>query len=224
MLWYELNGYKGEELKGSTRLKFLYGHLIESLLVVLAEAAGHTVERLQERVEVDSVRGKIDLVLDGILVDVKSCSSRSFEKFKNGRLFEDDPFGYVAQLSGYKSIIKLPAAFLAIDKTTGDICVLRLPDELTTDVPGRIRTVREAVSRSTPPERCYEDVAEGKSGNRKLSTGCSYCAFKIECWKDSNNGSGLRLFNYSGGPRWFTTVVREPDVYEIKQREEFPSK
>ena len=48
----------------------------------------------------------------------------------------------------------------------------------------------------------------------KLSIGCSYCAYKVDCWSDANDGQGLRKFIYSKGPRWLTKVVSEPNVSE----------
>ena len=38
---------------------------------------------------------------------------------------------------------------------------------------------------------------------------------KIECHKDSNNGLGLRIFDYARGPAFFTEVAVEPRVQEI---------
>jgi hypothetical protein len=218
-LWYELNGYKGEEVRGQTLLKFAYGDATESLLVFLAQASGHTVERLQEEVEVDGVKGHIDCVIDGTLVDIKSCSAYSFRKFQDGSLLEEgnDPFGYVAQLSGYAHALNLPAAWIAFDKQSGEICVLKLPKETIDeyDVASRIGLVRTTCSQSEPPGRCYQDEADGKSGNRKLAVSCSYCAYKFECWKDSNNGEGLKTYIYSTGPRYLTNVTREPKVFSI---------
>ena len=225
-LWYELNNYEGEALEGKTLLKFSYGHLVESLVIILAEAAGHKVEKLQEEIEVDGVKGHIDAVIDGVLVDVKSCSSYSFNKFKYGKVFDDDPFGYVAQLSGYAHALGLPAAWIAIDKVSGEICVLYLPKEKidSYDVRDRIAITRKAISSTTPPERCYQDEPDGKSGNRKLSIGCSYCAFKQECWKDSNNGAGLSVYFYSTGPRYLTNVAKEPKVNKEEAEVNFPIK
>ena len=220
-LWYELNGYKGEELSGKTLLKFSYGDLTESLILVLAEAAGHTVESFQEEIGVDGIKGHIDAVVDGVLIDVKSCSAYSFQKFKTGSLLEEgqDVFGYQAQLCGYAHAKNLPAAWIAFDKQSGEICILELPrskiDEY--DVRRRITEVRSGVSQETPPDRCYEDEPDGKSGNRKLSVGCSYCGFKSECWKDSNEGAGLKVYAYSTGPRFLTTVAREPKTFQISE-------
>ena len=226
-LWYELNGYQGEKLTGQTLLKFSYGHLVESLCIILAEAAGHKVERLQEEIEVDGIKGHIDAVIDGVLVDVKSCSSYSFNKFKYGKVFDDDPFGYVAQLSGYAHALNLPAAWIAIDKVSGEICVLELPQKTINDydVVSRINTVRTAIENKSPPERCYQDEPDGKSGNRKLSIGCSYCPFKLHCWSDVNDGKGLQAYYYSTGPRYLTNVAKEPKVNKEEQVEvNFPIK
>jgi len=225
-LWYELNGYQGEKITGQTLLKFSYGHLVESLCIILAEAAGHKVEKLQEEIEVDGIKGHIDCVIDGVLVDVKSCSSYSFNKFKYSKIFDDDPFGYVAQLSGYAHALDLPAAWIAIDKVSGEICILDLPKEKIDkyDVKQRISTVRNGLSQKEPPPKCYEDELDGKSGNRKLSIGCSYCAFKFECWKDSNGGKGLQTYYYSTGPRYLTNVAKEPKVNKEEAEVNFPIK
>lgn len=213
-LWYELSGYTGEEICGKTHFKFLYGDLLEALLLVLAEASGHKVERLQEEVEVDGIRGHIDAVIDGELVDVKSCSPFSYSKFKDGSLSSNDPFGYVGQLSGYSEAVGLQARFIAVNKVLGDICTLKLEND-GYDIRSRISEVRLAVASSTPPERCYGDVPDGSSGNRKLSIGCSYCNFKHECWKDCNGGTGLQSYLYSTGPRFFTRILKTPRVFPL---------
>ena len=48
----------------------------------------------EKEVEVDGVRGHIDCLIDGWLVDVKSCSQGAFPKFKDGDVFTNDPFAY----------------------------------------------------------------------------------------------------------------------------------
>lgn len=220
-LWYEINGYKPEEIDGKTHFKFLYGDIIECLVLVLAEAAGHEVKRLQEEIEVDGIKGHIDAVIDGELVDVKSASPFGYRKFSDGSLFSNDTFGYTGQISGYAHALQLPARFIAINKVLGDICTLSVSQETINayDVTRRIKTVREAVGSPDAPPRCYVDEPDGKSGNRVLSTGCNYCGWKKECWKDSNDGRGLRVFLYSDGPRYFTSITREPKVFELNNKE-----
>ena len=63
------------------------------------------------------------------------------------------------------------------------------------------------------PERGWEAVPDGKSGNEMLGTACNYCEFKFSCWPD------VRTFRYSAGDRHLTKVVRQPaDKYkEIKR-------
>ena len=214
-LWYELNGYKAEEISGKTSLKFLFGDLIEAVVLVLAEASGHTVERLQEEIEVDGIKGHIDAVIDGVLIDVKSASPYSFDKFKDASLLEEgkDPFGYIGQLAGYSKAIGLPCAWIAINKVSGEICILSLPDQKVTDydVSGRINLVRASIGSSVVPERCYEDEPEGKSGNRKLGISCSYCSYKFTCWPE------VKTYLYSTGPKFLTVIKREPKVFSVNE-------
>ena len=83
------------------------------------------------------------------------------------------------------------------------------------DIRKRISDLKKYLSdKKNKPPRCYEDVEDGASGNRKLCVECSYCAFKVDCWQDVNDGSGLRKFIYSSGPRWLTVVKKEPNVME----------
>jgi hypothetical protein len=203
-----------EELRPATYLKFLYGDVIEQLYLYLAKEAGHSVTDEQREIEVDGIKGHIDAIIDGTVVDVKSASSYAFKKFEEGTVEQDDPFGYVAQLAGYASVLTpgKDAAWWAVDKSTGDMCISPLksvvikhyqPEE-------RIAHLKEVVQQPEPPPLCYDPVPDGKSGNMKLPTGCSYCKHKFRCHPD------VRLFLYSNGPRYLTTVVREPDVPEIK--------
>lgn len=211
-LWYDSQGYDKEELSAKTYFKFLYGDIIEQMVLFLCKEAGHTVEREQEEIEVNGVLGHIDAIIDGVVVDVKSASPYSYQKFKNGTIFEDDAFGYIPQLSGYANVLtpdEAPA-FLAFDKVSGDICVTPISTTIVKDnkPEERIEHLKQVIASPTPPPRCYPDEADGKSGNRKLGVRCSYCAHKQRCWP------GLRTFIYSNGPRFLTNVVREPDVYE----------
>jgi hypothetical protein len=73
----------------------------------------------------------------------------------------------------------------------------------------RIKAIKNIVKLSKPPKRCYEPVPDGKSGNMKLPVGCSYCAYKYECW------DGLRTFIYANGPRYLVEVENLPNVIEV---------
>lgn len=219
-LWYQFHPSETdpvEELEPHTHLKFLIGDIYESVLLFLAECAGHEVSDQQAEVEVDGIKGHIDAVIDGHVVDVKSASTFAFKKFKNGTLADDDPFGYIEQISGYSTALGKPGAFLAGDKQNGHITLLQIPPE---DVEGlkirdRIEHIKEAVKSEVEPDRCYEPQPEGMSGNMALAVGCSYCPFKHRCWADANNGVGIRTFLYSTGPKHLVEVVKEPKVPEL---------
>jgi CRISPR/Cas system-associated exonuclease Cas4 (RecB family) len=218
-LWYSANMPEvAEKMGGKMNFKFLYGDVIEVLLLFLAKEAGHEVTHEQYETEVDGVKGHTDAVIDGVPVDCKSASSYSYQKFANGGFIFDDPFGYIAQLSGYAHALEKTdrAGFLVCDKQHGDICFAEI-DKIDIEAhppKPRIEHLREIISQATPPPRCYDDVPEGKSGNRKLSVGCSYCPFKDTCWADANGGQGLRKFFYSRGPVWLSEVKKEPKVNE----------
>jgi len=217
-LWYEL--YKPElreHMPAHARIKFLYGHMLEALLLLLSKTAGHSVTDEQRTLKLDGVTGHQDAVIDGVVVDVKSASQFGFRKFRDNDITpETDAFGYLHQIAAYSEANNNDkVAFLAIDKQSGALALCR-PHK--SDVPNareRIKHLRVALKdKNKPPPRCYDEEPEGTSGNMKLSVGCSYCAYKIDCWSDANDGHGLRKFIYSKGPRWLTKVVNEPNVSE----------
>ena len=115
-LWYQLKDYKGEDtLKPNDYIKFLYGHILEELLLFLTYASGHSVSEKQKQVKIGGIVGHKDCRIDGMTVDVKSASHYAFKKFKEGTLEEDDPFGYISQLSAYvKAEGDSEGAFLVI--------------------------------------------------------------------------------------------------------------
>jgi hypothetical protein len=77
-LWYDKNSKEEPKpLEPSTRVKFLYGHILEDLLILFSRLAGHTVTDLQKTVSVNGIKGHQDCVIDGVLVDCKSASGRS---------------------------------------------------------------------------------------------------------------------------------------------------
>lgn len=216
-LWYESRFEPNEKIAPHTLVKFMFGDIIESLVLFLAGVAGHRVTSQQAEVGVAGIKGHIDADIDGVTVDVKSASTFAFRKFENGTLADDDPFGYMDQMAGYCTARNTDGAFIAVDKQNGHIAYLPVYKE---DLDGiciedRIEYLKKAVASDVEPERCYQDEPDGQSGNRKLGVNCSYCPFKERCWADSNGGLGLRTFLYSNGPRFLTNVAREPNVPEV---------
>lgn len=219
-LYYDVNHDHTlkEEMEPWTLWKFFYGDMIEEAALAVARAAGHTVQGEQEEVEISGIKGHCDAIIDGMLIDVKSCSPFAFKKFKENGLREDDPFGYIEQISSYLYCLRddprvtypSNAGFLAIDKVNGHIHldVYDLSPELERKEL-LIEQRKSMVLQPEPPMRNYEPVADGKSGNMKLPSKCSYCGWKKECWP------GLRTFIYSTGPRYLTQVSKIPNVPEV---------
>ena len=219
-LWNVYNDVEtSDEIQGHTYVKFLYGHLIEEMLLFLTRAAGHEVTDEQKKCEVNGISGSMDCKINGIVTDVKSVSTYGFRKFKDGSLAYDDPFGYVAQIKGYAaSEGETRYGWLAMDKQNGHLTYLMYDEKDTQapvydlikfDISERIDHVKKLVERPTPPDVCYGTIDDGKSGNQKLAVGCSYCSYKKVCWPS------VRAFAYSSGPRYLTEVINEPKVPEI---------
>ena len=215
-LWYDKFSPKDKkEENAGLNLKFLYGHIIEHLVLYLAKLAGHKIEDQQMKVEIDGVTGHIDSKIDGEICDVKSASSFSFKKFQTGEIVSDDPFGYHAQLSGYETANGTKdGGFLVVDKSTGDICFYKPDDMAKPNVKTLIKDLKNTLEQDTPPEKCYP-YKEEKNGNKTLAIGCQFCPHKWECHADANGGKGLRVFRYSNKDTILTEVIKLPKVDEV---------
>ena len=216
-LWYDLKHDLPvyNKTHPSVFIKFLYGHILEELVLLLVKLAGHEVADEQKEVELDGVKGHMDCTIDGEVIDIKTASSYAFKKFKGGTLHEDDPFGYMAQLSGYeKAHGTNEGGFLALNKESGELALYRPESMLKVNVENKIKNIRDAILLDSPPERCYSPVPEGKKGNLRLPRECGYCPHKAECYADANNGYGIRTFLYSNGPKYLIRVASQPKVME----------
>ena len=208
----------GAELKGT----FFYGDLLEALVIALAKAAGHDVQGEQDVLYVNGIKGHRDCVIDGVTIDVKSASDFSFEKFKRGDIKNNDPFGYMSQLSSYTYAgkddplvtEKNKAAFLVIKKNRFELCldVHDFTDRLPLKE-AEVQHKKDMVKGPMPPvPAAAQPVPQSKtSPNMKLSTLCTYCFRKKHCWPE------MRTFQYSGGPSHLVKVVKTPNVPEINK-------
>ena len=65
-LWYEKRDPQGRGgIDGATQIKFLYGHLLEEIVLMLVRMAGHTVTDEQKEVVVDGITGHMDCKING---------------------------------------------------------------------------------------------------------------------------------------------------------------
>jgi hypothetical protein len=219
-LWYKIHyPEKGEYITETTRLKFLYGDVLEEVLLYLAKVSGHTVSHQQASLVETfedgwQIRGRIDAVIDGEIVDVKTASPYGYTKMvEEGLTRENDSFGYSGQLGFYqrnKDQLDIPIGedpkFLVMDKQNGKVGLAR-------PVPGLrdLESIKDEVKDDTIiPDRGFE-AASWTNGNEKLCVNCSYCPFKKDCWP------GLRVFDYSRGPIFATSVKRVPKNAEITE-------
>lgn len=215
-LWHSVHTKgEAEALPPWTEIKFAFGHILEALAITLAKAAGHEVTGEQDEVDLDGVKGHRDCVIDGCIVDIKSASSLSFKRFKDGTIKDNDSFGYLEQLDAYLAAslddplvrVKDRAFDLVIDKQLGHMCLYEHHFRHQ-DILQRVRESKIIVGKTQPPACTCASVADGKSGNFKLDVKASYSPQKYLC------NPSLRTFIYSDGPRYLTKVVRLPDVPE----------
>ncbi len=220
-LWYKHRpATPMEPLAPANHIKFMYGDLIEVLVIFLMRVAGIKVEDQQRRVDYDlsngwKVKGSMDLSVGGTVIDVKSAAPFSMKKFETGD-FGDDPFGYVSQLSLYRDAGKYDkGAWIAMDKVSGALVECPL-----TSAPTReddLVFITNSIEATHPVARGVEALTKKEGPNQKLCTMCSYCEYREICWADANNGDGLRTFLYSKGPVFLTNVKKLPKVREVKK-------
>lgn len=222
-IWFEFNNdehpSQRAELDPSLLIKFLYGHILEELVLFLARESGHIVEGEQDEFVLEGIKGHRDCKIDNVVVDVKSASKFGFEKFRTGKLFKDDPFGYIAQISAYVQSDETAedyGAFLAINKESGELALLKVDPIDMINAEQRVKDLKSLVNDQEPPkEKCYPTRPVGTSGNEAVHWNCTYCPFMQRCWKDANEGKGLRSFQYSNKVEHLCTVKVEPKVKEI---------
>lgn len=223
-IWYKINQISdGETLSAQALGTFFYGDILEALVLSLAKAAGHKVEGEQDPLEINGVKGHRDAIIDGVTVDVKSASNFGFEKFEKHKLREDDPFGYISQLSSYvyagkndpRVKDKKRGAFLAVKKERFKLC-LDVYD-LSEEISGKeeeIESIKKMVQGDIPEDRLdpvpqNNDKKSRQYENKKLCLSCKLCEFRKVCWPEA------RTFLYSDGPTYLVHVEHEPRVTEL---------
>ena len=216
-LWYDMKlDPKENIIDASTQIKFLYGHLLEEVVLFLVNLSGHKITDQQKEVKIKGIKGHMDCKIDGEVVDIKSASNFAFRKFKDGTLPNKDSFGYLAQLAGYEEAEQSTGGgFLAINKESGELSLFKPQSLDKPNIKQKIDTLNKQLKKKTPPARCHAPVPNGSYGNMQLPTECKWCPHKFVCHKDANEGKGLRTFKYSTGLTYLTKVVRLPKVEEV---------
>ena len=131
-----------EDMDYNALFRFLFGDLVESVMVLIMEQAEVDIVAKQKPVKLTiaghEVTGTLDLILRdemGIekVWDVKSASEWAF-KFKYtgfggyDKIKEDDPFGYVMQGHLYGEATGLPfGGWIVVNKSSGELAMVEAP-------------------------------------------------------------------------------------------------
>lgn len=186
-----LNYDKDLYLSPRTKMTFLFGDMIEAMLIGLANHAGCDIYDQQREVRLHGIKGHIDgkIERDGkeYIVEIKSMSTASFDMFKRNGMTND--FGYVSQANSYAYAEKCEGiVWLGMNKNTG-----HLHEEVRPlDVPLAIQTIDNIdrlIDCKVPEEfnrkeTILETWYKKPTGNSKLGFVCSYCDFNKVCFGD----------------------------------------
>jgi hypothetical protein len=216
----EKAGAKQQAAPPSLKLKFTYGDMVEALVMAVMEAGGVNIESFQERVAYKAgnttIKGTLDVVIDGKVYDIKSASTHAFKKFAHPdgfkKIEEDDPFGYVAQGYLYAAAKGIPfGGWVAYNKETGTIAVCNAPESNMQKTKALHKAERniDALVKDKPFKRQFNKVPEKfrnkLTGNYTISLNCRYCNFLNSCWGDEivyrKNPRGATHKWYFGEPK-----------------------
>ncbi len=118
--WFSYNGYRGERIKPHTLIKFMYGHMIEEMLLFLVRLTGHEVTDEQKEVSVGGIKGHMDCKIDGTVFDVKSTTKFGLMKFNDGTIAKNDTCEYVEQIKAQTEVYYLNLHQNAINFNAAD--------------------------------------------------------------------------------------------------------
>jgi len=230
-LQMEKSGAKKEEMPYNSKLRFLFGDMIEAITVLLLKASGTTIDSEQKQVSRASkyfetgLTGTYDVEIDGKIYDIKSASDWAFKnKFSMGfeSVVDKDVFGYKSQGYLYADAEnKKFGGWIVINKSTGEMCIVSPPKNDANHRKEALKLAEDnikALMENKPFKRCFTDIEEKYrnklTGNRVLDSVCSFCSFKQECWGDKIQYLPQQVFDSEGKPRskspryyWYTHVA-----------------
>ena len=201
-----------EDMDYNALFRFMFGDLVESVIVLIMEQADVDIVDKQKAVKLDigghTVTGTLDLILrDEMGVekvwDVKSASEWAF-KFKYtgfggyDKIKEDDPFGYIMQGYLYGEATGLPfGGWIVVNKSSGEIAMVEAPDWQEEDRKEYLKDAEVRVKRLLDPNpdfvkpfksefETYKVKGEIiRTGNKTLPKICGMCGYRSHCWSKS---------------------------------------
>ena len=77
-LWFDAHTQADttEKLEPSTQIKFLYGHLLEVVLLFFVKMSGHKLTAMQKEITVDGIKGHMDCKINGGTARIEKIKSR----------------------------------------------------------------------------------------------------------------------------------------------------
>lgn len=235
-LWFETNNQEAAlPIDTETASKFILGDSVEVIVKEILRAGGANVHSEQDRVEINygdfAVSGRIDFMVDDIVVEVKSINEWGFRRIVKRGSYVDyafdkcqqptnfDPYGYFHQLSFYMAAKgKINGMLLIFNKSTGEAWFEDFYGSGTNKATGykpeyfaeRAKALYAAASKGSWKDLpAMPLVAYG--ANEGLGSPCTYCPFKFKCYP------GLRVFNYADKHTYLTLVNKVPKVPEITE-------
>ena len=198
-LQMEKSGAEAEPMPYNTKMRNLFGDLIEASAVAIMKAAGIRIEDLQKEVKLklgkQTIKGTYDVKIQNKIWDIKSASPYSFDhKFGEDGGFDailkQDTFGYVSQGYLYSNAEKTDfGGWIAINKSTGEWSIAETPlsdSKYSKDAIELAQKNIEALESNAPFKRLFKDEEEffnkKATGNRTLGLECRFCAYKKPCW------------------------------------------
>ena len=198
-----------EDMDYNAFFRFLFGDIVESVLVLIMEQADVEIVEKQKAVSLDiagqKILGTLDLILKdemGVdkVWDVKSASEWAF-KFKYtgyggyDKIKEDDPFGYVMQGHLYGEATGLPfGGWIVVNKSSGEIAMVEAPDwqeedrkEYMKDAEVRVKRLLDPNPDFVKPFKSEFETYKVKgeiirTGNKTLPKICGMCGYRSHCW------------------------------------------
>lgn len=211
-LAYGFHGYdvKGKEIDARSKLIFWTGDLVEMTVSCLAKIAGCKLAfsglhqlRISIAIGDNIVEGHPDglLIDDGqvYLVEIKSMSSYSFEKFERGEIEES----YLAQVNAYMDALQVDKCiFVALNKENGVLheMILDRDPMIVTHLKANLLSVLNSTKEKLPlpPSQYYPDA----KGNYPWQ--CLYCAYWGHCRPNAEKvlvGKSYKLREKKNGDR-----------------------
>jgi hypothetical protein len=201
-----------EEMDYNALFRFMFGDLVESVVVLIMEQADVEIIEKQKAVELEIAGQKITGTLDLIVRDetgtdkvwdVKSASEWAY-KFKYtgfggyDKIKEDDPFGYVMQGHLYGEATGLPfGGWIVVNKSSGEIAMVEAPEWQEEDRKEYMKDAERRVKRLLDPDptfvkpyksefETYKVKGENvRTGNKTLHKICSMCGYRSHCWSNA---------------------------------------